>query len=681
LNVTVGRYGGNSTSRYNWQISATNLGHDWYFMNVPRDDDPGTLPHGSQTDKFVEQNIGTQTDTIMTVPMMGWVAKDREVLCAFSVEKYGVQEDSEYWHPDCGNGVLIEKNGGDGYIRNADPSDTNLAIDETFIIDWIDHLTSKYGPADDGGVKFYSMDNEPMLWSHNHRDAHPEHTTYAEVRDKTYQNASAVKQADPAAQVLGPAVWGWPAYFHSQADLHSPEGNADRMSHGDTPFLEWYLQQMATYELENGTRILDYLDLHYYPQAENVTLKPAGDLATQQRRLRTTRSLWDPNYGDESWILEPVYLLPRMHSWVNRNYPETKLSISEYNFGGLEHINGAVTQADVLGIFGRENLHMATLWGWLDIDADQPWAYAFRMYRNYDGQKSEFGDLNLLAVSENEWDISVFASKRSSDGALTIMVVNKRFEASEINLRLDHISSADFAEMYQYSGDNLSEIKSLGTQRVFENQISTILPSQSITLFVLENIDYVEPVPEATPTPIATPTPVSVEDPIQDAPINPTPATDPEVRHMIRHNQSSQVTYEWLNVEVPANTFSEDVYFEIEFDQANRSPKRALEDLLLSDGAVQFELNAFKMADAQTIQLNNGKEVTVELELGDDSALLLESQQIVLLQKNQFTNVWDLIPFERIDGTPSAITFSADQLTAWSLQTGVRSIYLPLINR
>ncbi|MEM8859909.1 MAG: glycoside hydrolase family 44 protein, partial [Chloroflexota bacterium] len=74
LNVTVGRYGGNSTSRYNWQISATNLGHDWYFMNVPRDDDPGTLPHGSQTDKFVEQNIGTQTDTIMTVPMMGWVA-------------------------------------------------------------------------------------------------------------------------------------------------------------------------------------------------------------------------------------------------------------------------------------------------------------------------------------------------------------------------------------------------------------------------------------------------------------------------------------------------------------------------------------------------------------------------------------------------------------------------------
>ena len=54
--------------------------------------------------------------------------------------------------------------------------------------------------------------------------------------------------------------------------------------------MEWYLQQMAAYEATNPnhTRLLDYFDLHYYPQAVNdkgtpdtnddepVSLAPAG---------------------------------------------------------------------------------------------------------------------------------------------------------------------------------------------------------------------------------------------------------------------------------------------------------------------------------------------------------------------------------------------------------------------
>ena len=85
-------------------------------------------------------------------------------------------------------------------------------------------------------------------------------------------------------------------------------------------------------------------------------------------RLRSTRSLWDPTYADESWIADVqdgpyVRLIPRMRDWVNANYPGTKLAVTEYNWGGLESINGALAQADVLGIFGREGLDLATIWG------------------------------------------------------------------------------------------------------------------------------------------------------------------------------------------------------------------------------------------------------------------------------------------------------------------------------
>jgi hypothetical protein len=62
---------------------------------------------------------------------------------------------------------------------------------------------------------------------------------------------------------------------------------------------------------------------------------------------------------DESWIGEVVRLIPRMRAWVDAHYPGTKLAITEYNWGALNHINGALAQADVLGIFGRERPSLA----------------------------------------------------------------------------------------------------------------------------------------------------------------------------------------------------------------------------------------------------------------------------------------------------------------------------------
>ena len=34
LNVPLNRYGGNNTSRYNWQLNADNRANDWYFESI-----------------------------------------------------------------------------------------------------------------------------------------------------------------------------------------------------------------------------------------------------------------------------------------------------------------------------------------------------------------------------------------------------------------------------------------------------------------------------------------------------------------------------------------------------------------------------------------------------------------------------------------------------------------------
>lgn len=485
LGLTVNRWGGNATTRYNWQIDVSNRGSDWFFENIPNDvGDPADLPAASAVNRFVEENHNDGREAIITVPLIGWTPRDRTYAdCSFRVSVYGPQQATDPWWPDCGNGVRPDGT----EITGNDPHAVSIPIDETWVHDWVAYLANRYGTAAQNGVRFYALDNEPMLWNETHRDVHPMPASYDMVRDRTYDYAAAIKAADPGAQTLGPAVWGWTAYFYSALDWE-PGGSwwnnpQDRNTHGGTPFLQWYLQQMQAYEQQHGVRILDYLDIHYYPQASGVALSNDVSPATQALRLRSTRSLWDPTYGDESWIGEPVQLIPRMRQWIDDHYPGTKLAITEYHWGAHGHINGALAQADVLGIFGREGVDLATLWQ--PPSPGDPVSYAFRMYRNYDGQGARFGNLSVSAGSSNQDVLSVYAARRSADGALTIMVVNKSGAAQTSALQLSGYDAALTASAFRYSTAQSGAIQQLPPQSVTGTGFTATYPANSMTLFVL----------------------------------------------------------------------------------------------------------------------------------------------------------------------------------------------------
>ncbi len=481
LRLPARRWGGNSTTRYNWQIGVHNTGSDWYYENIP-DAISGTLPAGSASNQFIEQDRRTETKTIMTIPLIGWTPKQRvgghPYDCGFKVSKYGEQASVDPWDTDCGNGVYS----GGGDITGNDPLDTSIAITPTFVQGWINHLTSRHGTAENGGVMFYNLDNEPMLWPSTHRDVHPSLTTYDEMRDRTYEYAAAIKAADPSAKTLGPVVWGWCAYFYSALDDCSPSGS-DYQSHGSVGFVEWYLQQMLAYEQQHGARILDYVDVHIYPQIEGVYSENLGSAQVQAARLRSTRQLWDRTYVHEGWIGEPVYLIPRMHEWVNDNYPGTKTAITEYNWGALGHINGALAQADLLGIFGREGLDLATLWG--PPSSDQPGAYAFRMYLNYDGQHGQFGDTSVRAASADQEKLAIYAAQRASDNALTLMIINKTGTELTSTATISNFTPAPAAQVYRYSAENLGAIVQQPDQAINPNGFTAMFPASSVTLYII----------------------------------------------------------------------------------------------------------------------------------------------------------------------------------------------------
>ncbi|HLY66046.1 MAG TPA: glycoside hydrolase family 44 protein [Chloroflexota bacterium] len=402
-----------------------------------------------------------------------------------------------------------------------------------------------YGNAASGkGVALWDLDNEPAWWDAVHRDVHPAPSTYDEVTWADISTALAIKTVDPTAKVNGPVIDYWWNYFYSKKDIENGWGHgspcyqpwsnpADRTAHSGEPLIGYVLQQFQQAESAYGMRLLDYVTIHGYVagtyNGQSVAFTTAGDTAEQMARMNSTRALWDPTYTDKN-LPQPNYvtdgnytsgcnvplqapeLVPMLQSWAATYYPGTKTSIDEYNFGGLESINGAVTQADVLGIFGQYGLDLATLWPTDQYSKQGPVNQAFAIYRNYDGSKSTFGDTALASCSTTaaltsactpgapqaadetgQGQLSVYGARRSSDSVITVVVINKTYGALTSTLSLANVSAIGAsASAYQYSSANPTQIVKQASAAVTPpasgSSTATLtytFPAQSITLLVI----------------------------------------------------------------------------------------------------------------------------------------------------------------------------------------------------
>jgi hypothetical protein len=155
----------------------------------------------------------------------------------------------------------------------------------------------------------------------------------------------------------------------------------------------------------------------------------------------------------------------------------------EYNWGAEGHINGATTLADILGIFGREGLDMASYW--TAPDPSTPTYKAFKLYRNYDNAGSGFGDTSVSAVAPDPDSLAVFAALRQADGALTLMVVNKVTSDTVANLHLANFSAGGSAQVWQLTAASvITHLPDAVVSTTPGVTLTATLPAQSVTLFV-----------------------------------------------------------------------------------------------------------------------------------------------------------------------------------------------------
>jgi hypothetical protein len=481
LNTPLNRHGGNNTTRYNWQLNADNRGNDWYYQSIA----DGSAAAGERGDTFIAGARAANAKAMLTIPLIEWVAKvgpGRSKLAGFSIAKYGAQSGSDWqWFPDAGNGIRTSGQ----FVTGNDPNDANVASTSIFQQGWVQHLVSRWGTNAAGGLRYYILDNEPSLWHSTHRDVRPTGATMDEIKNRMVDFGSRIKAIDPSALVVGPEEWGWSGYFYSGYDqqygsAHGWGSLPDRTNHGGADYLTWLLGQLRQSSAAAGRRLLDVFTVHYYPQGGEFSDDVSS--AMQLRRNRSTRSLWDPTYVDETWINDRVRLIPRLKTWVAAAYPGTMTGITEYNWGAENHINGATTQADVFGIFGREGLDMGARWA--TPASSTPTYKAMKMFRNYDGNKSAFGETSVAAAAHNPDAVSAFAAVRSADGALTIVVVNKQLSTTTTaTINLSAFAHRGTAQVWQLTAANaIAHPADIG---IGGTSFAATLPAQSVTLFVV----------------------------------------------------------------------------------------------------------------------------------------------------------------------------------------------------
>ena len=462
--TTLGRWGGNASSTYNWQLHTYNADADYYF------EDFNTGGSGNESDsvQFITDVQNAGANVVMTMPMLGWVAQSAENGSnghwSFSVATYGAQCAVDPYNADAGDGLetdcqtpVTTNAVTTAYYPLLDSSSQSCPSGNCVYREpWAQALAGAFTSntcsvpySTITSCHFYDMDNEVDIWSGTHRDVHPVASGYDELANDFETEAGNMKTWDPAAVRFGPVSCCWWFYWNV-----GPSGD-DKTAHGGVDFLPWWLNQIHWQDQINGSRTLDVFDIHAYPDANTSGLTTAQ---LQALSADIYRDYWDPTYVSTSGTINQVYAtsiqpnrtipfrIPRMKAMVNAIYPGTPLSFTEWSaaFYQESDFSTALGDADAYGIFGREGLSFATRWG--APTSGNPNYQALKLYTNYDGAHHGFGTVSVSDTNNGNLNLfSSFAALNSAGTAMTMMVINKDpSNAAQVTFNLSGFTASSY---------------------------------------------------------------------------------------------------------------------------------------------------------------------------------------------------------------------------------------------
>lgn len=486
LNLGSRRLGGNRVTGYNWENNASNAGNDFQHVNdnwlVTSSNIPSQFNNtpGVVLTAFHDTSLKMNAATYLTLPMAGFVSRDKGGAVTTAQSAPSVRWDQ----------VVNNKNADFSLVPDLD--DGKVFVDEC-----LNFLIERYGNSTaDSGIRGYALDNEPDLWTSTHPRLVTQKPTITNFLNRSAALARTIKRMDRNAEVIGLVSFGWGGFesFSSASDWSQYRA----MRYGW--FIDAYLGEMKKRSDSSRTRLVDMISLHWYPEATGFSHTSGAqervynsanptDSGVAKARMQSTRSLYDPSFRENSWITNfgqgaAINLLGRVRNSINRFYPGTKIAFTEYNFGGRNHISGGIAQVDVLGIFGKQGVHLANCW-------DPVVGFtrsAFQIFRNYDGNFSTFGDTAVAASSSDIENSTIYASVNEKDSTTHLIITNKNLTKSiRANINIRSLANPLSAKAWYFDDAGIALKPMEGDIELDGSQISLTLPKLSATHIVIKN--------------------------------------------------------------------------------------------------------------------------------------------------------------------------------------------------
>ncbi|WP_395737942.1 glycoside hydrolase family 44 protein [Prosthecobacter sp.] len=459
-NLTLGRYGGNRWTAYNWENNASNAGFDYFYQS----DDflgGGSVPAEAVRDPVADLRTHGMA-TLITVPMLGYVAGD----------KSGPVDLNDPNHLATRFKQLVYRKGS---AFTATPSTTDAFV---YADEFVWALRNQFSAdiyGDAQAPTFISLDNEPDLWPSTHAEITHTAVNSDTFIQKTIDLSSAIKDAAPTAVIFGPVNYGFLGMYNWQT-----EGGFSSTSW----FTDKFLLALKAASQSAGHRLVDVYDMHWYVDAVvpgtstgiGSLRGPTLSAAEIDAIVQNPRSLWDSSYQESSWITRdvlggPIAILNRIQAKIDADWPGTKLAVTEYNTSGDNHIAGTIAQCDYLGIFGQKGIYAANFW---PMSPSYPFLLAgFKMYRDYDGNLGSFGDICVPTTSSDTSKVSTYISKDSTNVNRHVIVAINRSQASQ-DVAFNGMNISGTARVYRLQGAS--------TTPVFVGEVPADLSSWVVTL-------------------------------------------------------------------------------------------------------------------------------------------------------------------------------------------------------
>ena len=463
--------GGNNATKYNWRRKISSH-PDWY--NNVYDHDWDNLS------KYIVANV-PDMQVMWSFQLIGKVASNKNG--NFNDWSYNK---SQWWSgcsQNLAGGGTVNTAGGSTATVNGNPA--------LYTMDWPADSTAEvlnhwFGTKGIGlnatNFQYWNMDNEPEIWSGTHDDVMTSQLAATAFMDKYFTVAKKARALFPGIKLCGPVTaneWQWYKWGAETLNINGKYYS----------WLEYFLKRVADEQKATGIKLLDVVDLHWYPgesaDADVLQLHRVFYDKTYvypgANGLKSINGSWDNTQTKE-------YIFQRINDWLTLYFGANhgiSLGMSESGINSANPNTNSVLYASMLGVFANNGVELYTPWTWKTGMWETLHLFS-RYAKNY----------SVTSTSTLENTVSGYTTVTNNADSMTVILVNRDLSSThKVTVNLSNFSIANGtyntlqlaslpATETFISHANNALIKS--TVNIANNSFSLVLPTVSTTAVILK---------------------------------------------------------------------------------------------------------------------------------------------------------------------------------------------------